>query len=81
MAMWVLPTPHGPSSTTFSARSMKVKAASSWICARGAPLAKAKSYCSSVLTAGSVASFSSVWRCRSPRASFSALSSFSRNSA
>jgi hypothetical protein len=81
IAMWLLPTPLGPSSTTFSARSMKVRAASSWICALGAPLAKAKSYCSSVFTAGNVASLSSVWRVRSTRALASALRSFSRKSA
>jgi hypothetical protein len=31
MALWLLPTPLGPSRTTFSARSMKISAATSWI--------------------------------------------------
>jgi hypothetical protein len=53
--MWALPTPLGPSKTTFSARSMNVNCASSWICAFGAPLAIARSNCSSVFTAGMVA--------------------------
>ena len=65
----------------FSARSMNVRLASSWICARGAPLAKPKSYCSSVLTLGSVASFIKVSRCRSSRAPFSIARSCSRKSA
>jgi hypothetical protein len=60
--MCVLPTPDGPSNTTFSARSMNARLPSSYICARGAPLAKPKSYCSSVLMPGSDASLVSVWR-------------------
>lgn len=52
----------GPSRTTFSARSMKASPPSSTICLRGAPLAKAKSYPSSVLIEGSVPSFKSTSR-------------------
>jgi hypothetical protein len=61
----VLPTPLGPSSTTFSARSTKAKCESSMICALGAPAAWLQSNCSSVLMAGSVASFISVLTLRS----------------
>jgi hypothetical protein len=38
--------------TTFSARSTKLRLASSWICAFGAPVAKPKSKSASVLIAG-----------------------------
>jgi hypothetical protein len=53
--MCVLPTPLGPSSTTFSARATNARCDSSRICALGAPLAAVQSICSSVLTADSVA--------------------------
>ena len=47
-----LPTPLGPSNTTFSARSMKVKTLSSLISDFRAPVANVKSYCSMVLIDG-----------------------------
>ena len=65
--MWVLPTPLGPSSTTFSARGTNARWASSWICAFGAPPAWLQSNCSSVLIDGIVASRVSVIRLRSSR--------------
>ena len=80
-ARCVLPTPLGPSITTFSARSMNARWASSITWAFGAPPAWLQSNCSSVLTAGIVASRVKAVRLRSSRARFSLTSTFSRKSA
>ena len=60
-----MPTPLGPSKTIFSVRSINTRLAKSCSCSRGAPVAKTKSYCSSVLTAGRPANLSKVALVRS----------------
>ena len=67
--------------TTFSARSTKAGCANSRICALGAPGASFQSNCSSVLSAGIVASFISVVTLRSWRPRASASRTRSRKSA
>src|SRR5665213_3286926 len=52
IARCVFPTPDGPNSTTFSERSTNAKLDSSLRSCFGAPVAKSKSNCSSVLMAG-----------------------------
>ena len=42
LAMWVLPTPQRPSSTTFSARSMKASPPSTTICLRAGAAGEGK---------------------------------------
>ncbi len=58
---------------------MKARLANSMTCGLDTPVAKVKSNCSRVFTAGRVASFCRVWRVRSVRAAISACSACSRN--
>src|SRR5436190_17486269 len=53
IARWVLPTPGGPSSTTFSLRSMKLSSCKLSICSRLMEGWKEKSNVSNVFTTGS----------------------------